>query len=134
MQQQWHFWVNWKLIVLFCYQESQMIIFSPFDAIFNELTNSWIFDLYAASMQQRAAAGAFWGIFCNSCLFLIQIPKSWICIHSVQFLMKKPMYSILACMQQICCRMQQHWFFGVYMKMIVCFYHELSEIIIFSPF
>ena len=75
-----------------------------------------------SSMQQQ---GLFRGIFCNSCLFWYRCSKSWICIHSVQFLMKKPIYSILACMQQICCRMQQHWFFWVYLKMIVFFYHKL---------
>ena len=57
MQQQWHFWVNWKLIVLFYYQESQMIIFSPFEALFNEITNMMHFlpvcSKYAAVCSNR---------------------------------------------------------------------------------
>ena len=82
MQQQLHFWVNWKLIILFYYLVSN-------DNVQTILCNFQWINQYAA---------------------------------------------FLTCMQQVCCSMQQQWFFRVYQRKIVFPFHKLSQMIIFSLF
>ena len=57
MQQQWFFGVYWKIMVLFCNKVTQMKIFSPYKAIFNEKNNTLHFgpvcSKYAAVCSNR---------------------------------------------------------------------------------
>ena len=115
------------IIALPNYRISRIMIFSPFDAIFNEKNHMLLFWHVCSKYAAACSSRGFFGVFSVIVAFFDTdvLNHEFVSIQ-YNFWWKKTICSVLACMQQICCRMQQHWFFWVYLKMIVSFFHKLS--------
>ena len=94
-----------------------------------------IFDLYAAKMQQYAAAVVFLGIMDSNYPFLLWNDPS----NDFQSILTDNQWKIqyanfLICILQVCSNMQQQWFFFCILIIAALPNYKMSQMIIFSPF